>query len=88
MTTFINTFQKSKIDKLSTINEFILSELVKEEEKTKCDIQEMYDKLRVLYGHPTNRKILEEMEEQFYEFFSMNTEMKMKKTIDPLKVNL
>lgn len=86
ITTFNNTFFKSKLNKLGTINEFILSDLVKQEKKTKNNIKEMYDKLRVLYGHPTNRRILHQMEDQFNKFLNANMEVEIKQIINPLKV--
>lgn len=88
MTTFINTFYKSKRDKINTVNELVLTEIIKQENKTKNDIREMYNKLRVLYGHPTNRKILQELEIEFDEFFNTNMETKIAETLKPLKVTL
>lgn len=46
----------------------------------------MYDKLRVLYGHPANKKILEELEKEFDDFMNVNVDAKTEETMKPLKV--
>lgn len=86
LSTFTNTFHRSKTDHVSAINEWILSEIVKEEETTKKNIKDMYDKLRVLYGHPANKKILDELEKEFEDFMNANVDAKTEETIKPLKV--
>lgn len=83
---FFNTLFDAIKHKLNVVNTFINLELEQHAERTRTEIRDMYDKLRVLYGHPKNRKILNDLKQKFQVFFDRNTTVKIEECIVPLEV--